>query len=341
MSRLAMMQRMMQRWTAMAVALSIASAIAPLAQARSLTHPAAGERVEPPPVAVPREPPRGFAALFVERPDDPQVQIEHSTLEVRDAGGASVVALAMTVTAGADTWPTAELTLNVPADARVVGMSFGTRDEMLVARPLPAVEARRRFEDATALIRDPALLEALRPSRGRARFRLSLYPVSPDTHATVTVAIALPRTQRVLADIAGDRLDARPDPAAAPSPDDLAALTAPAADARRSLYAGPDGGGDQPRSAADIRDHVRVSRNGMRSCHALSGTASDAITLHFTVTAEGEVTDAAISGDAGPDVGDCLSRVMASWQFQPAATTVQVNYPLRFVRTAPPAPPAP
>jgi hypothetical protein len=337
MSRLAMMQR----WTAMAVALSIASAIAPLAQARSLTHPTAGDRVEPPPVARPREPPRAFAALFVERPDDPHVRITQSTLDVRDAGDASIVALVMTVTGGTDTWQIAELTLNVPADARVVGMSFRTRDEMLVARPLPVIEARRQFDDATGVIRDPALLEALRPSRERAGFRLSLYPVSPDDQAMVTLAIALPRVQRVLVDVAGDRLDARPAPGAAPSPDDLAAVAAPAADARLSLYAGPTGGDDQPRSAADIRDHVRVSRNELRSCHALPGAAGDAITLHFTVTAEGEVTDAAVSGDADPDVGDCLSRVMASWHFQPAAAAVQVNYPLRFVRTARPAPPAP
>jgi hypothetical protein len=59
------------------------------------------------------------------------------------------------------------------------------------------------------------------------------------------------------------------------------------------------------------------------------------------VTAEGEVSDAAVSGDAGPDVTDCLSRVMASWRFQPAAAAVQVNYPLRFVRSSRPAPRAP
>jgi hypothetical protein len=202
------------------------------------------------------------------------------------------------------------------------------------------IEARRQFDDATGVIRDPALIEALRPSRDRAPFRLSLYPVSPDDHATVTLAIALPRVQRVLADVAGDRLDARPDPAAVPRPDDLATLAAPTAGAGWSLYAGPTGGDDQPRSAADIRDHVRVSRNELRSCHALSSATSDAITLHFTVTAEGEITDATVT-DADPDVGDCLSRVMASWHFQPAAAAVQVNYPLRFTRTARPAPPAP
>lgn len=59
------------------------------------------------------------------------------------------------------------------------------------------------------------------------------------------------------------------------------------------------------------------------------------------MTAEGEVTDAAIGDLADPDVGDCLSRVMVSWHFQPAAAAVQANDPLRFARTARPAPPAP
>jgi hypothetical protein len=94
-----------------------------------------------------------------------------------------------------------------------------------VTRPLPAVEARRQLDDATGVIRDPALLEALRPTRDRARFRLSLYPISPDDQAVVTLTIALPRVPRVLIDVASDRLDGRPDPAAAPSPDDLAELT--------------------------------------------------------------------------------------------------------------------
>jgi hypothetical protein len=231
------------------------------------------------------------------------------------------------------------LTVSVPADARVVGMSFATRDEMLVARPLPAVEARRQFDDATGVIRDPALLEALRPGRDRARFRLSLYPVSPDDPATVTLTIAVPRVQRVLVDVAGDRLDGRPDPAAAISPDDLAAVTARAADDRWSLYAGPSEDGEQPRSAADIRNHVRASRDQLRSCHVLFGSTTGAVTLHFTVTAEGRVTDTAVSGDVTPDVRTCLSHVMASWQFQPAAEPVQVNDPIQFVRTRQPAPP--
>ncbi len=77
------------------------------------------------------------------------------------------------------------------------------------------------------------------------------------------------------------------------------------------------------------------------SCHAAFRVASDAITLHFTLTAEGQVTDTLIRGATDPDVRDCLSRILTSWHFQPAAEAIQVNDPIRFVRTARPAPPRP
>jgi hypothetical protein len=61
--------------------------------------------------------------------------------------------------------------------------------------------------------------------------------------------------------------------------------------------------------------------------------------LHFTVTTEGEVAEAAVTGDAGSDLDGCRHGVMACRRFQPPTAAVQLKDPLHFVR-ARPAPPA-
>ncbi len=123
-------------------------------------------------------------------------------------------------------------------------------------------------------------------------------------------------------------------PAAVRPPDDLAALTAPAAGARGSLHAGPSGAEDQPSSGSDIHDHVRARRESMRSCHAELRTSSEAITLHFTATAEVRPPTPCSAATPTPTSATACPGISTNWHFQPAAAAIQVNYPIRFVRTA-------
>ncbi len=84
----------------------------------------------------------------------------------------------------------------VPAGMVVTGLSIRIgRDTPMIAQPLLASSARDVYDDVVAQLRDPALLEITRTGT----MRLSVYPVTRDTPARVTIELTSMHTVEGLA----------------------------------------------------------------------------------------------------------------------------------------------
>jgi hypothetical protein len=82
----------------------------------------------------------------------------------------------------------------VPAGMVVTGLSIRIgRDTPMIAQPLLASSARDVYDDVVAQLRDPALLEITRTGT----MRLSVYPVTRDTPARVTIELTSMDTEGV------------------------------------------------------------------------------------------------------------------------------------------------
>lgn len=81
--------------------------------------------------------------------------------------------------------------IDVPAGMVVTGLSIRIgRDAPMIAQPLRASAARDVYDDVVAQLRDPALLEITKTGS----MRLSVYPVTKDTPARVTIELTSERT---------------------------------------------------------------------------------------------------------------------------------------------------
>lgn len=228
----------------------------------------------------------------------------------------------------------AELSIDVPAGTRVVGLGVEADGERSWSAARPVREAHAAFERE----RGAALLAWESTSAGQDHLRVWL-PVP----ARLELALELPAIDHVVIDAGGRRdIDLRRVPA----------RTTPAsyahADARTALVAGapnreepgrftrrwsrtPSGGGDK----ASIRRGMK--RNLARLTHCYErvaqwrGEIAGTITLQFLVERDGVVQRVATTQtDLPPSITSCLEAVVRDWQFEAVDGPVLVHYPLRF-----------
>jgi hypothetical protein len=312
---------MLNRWLIVAV-MTTASSVS----ARTMASETATERVEPAPV-----PARPFASILVDSPDDPRTQIEQSALDVREVGSTAIVTLALTVASTAETWQVARLSVGVPHDAKVVGMTIDTGNGPQLAESQIAVIARHDFEESARISIDPALLEWSYRAADYERFRLSVYPVSNETRATAIVTITMPRVGRLLAIVAGQRHEHRAGMPSEGTKQELAMLASESMiDETHALYAAPPI--EQAPSRTAIRNTLRATRGSFRMCNLFHDTdrgTTSHVVLHFTIASDGHVYAQKTEG-ASADLDQCFSDVIGSLRFQPSVDGVEVNYPVRF-----------
>jgi hypothetical protein len=171
-------------------------------------------------------------------------RIASTELAVHGVGNTAVVTVTLTLTA--EQLMAASTTLALPPDARVVGMMLAHGAERFIARPLELREAEQRFaatvDPPPDLVvpraptkRDPAILQI----EGDGVVRLTVFPIAPDAPATVTVQLAMPRTDRMQL-LVGGRLARAQDADESAADDDVALAARPATLApERALYAAP------------------------------------------------------------------------------------------------------
>jgi hypothetical protein len=211
----------------------------PLAAILLLTAPASARTVVRPQVPEPIVPAR-VAVIEVHS----GATIASTELALHRVGTTSVATLTLTLTARQ--LMAASTTLALPPDARVVGMVLAHGTERFVARPLELREAELRFaatvDPPPEIVvpraptkRDPAILQIERESV----VRLTVFPIAPDAPATVTVQLALPRTDRMQL-LVGDHLEREQNADESATADELALASQPAILAPdRALYAAP------------------------------------------------------------------------------------------------------
>lgn len=170
--------------------------------------------------------------------------IASTGLAVHRVGDAAIATVTLTLTA--EEVIAASTTLALPPDARVVGMTLAHGAARFVARPLELREAERRFvatvDPPPEIIvpraptrRDPAILQIERDGV----VRLTVFPITPDAPATLTVQLAMPRIDRLQL-LIGDRFERAQDADESATDDDVALAGRPAVLAPdRALYAAP------------------------------------------------------------------------------------------------------
>lgn len=218
---------MRTRWPLIAVLLSLAAP----ASARTIVRPQSPEPVVPTRVA----------AIDV----NSGATIASTELAVHGVGDTSIATVSLTLTA--QHLIVASTTLALPPDARVVGMVLAHGAEQFVARPLPLGEAEHRFvstvdpphEELVVPLspsrRDPAILQI----EDDSVVRLTVFPITPEAPATVTLQLALPHVDRMQLLVAG-RLARAQDADAAATAEDVALAARPAMlGPERALYAAP------------------------------------------------------------------------------------------------------
>lgn len=199
------------------------------------------------------------SARTIARPQSPEpiVPARVATIEVNSSARIASTELVMhgvgkttvatvTLTLTAEQLIAASTTLALPPDARVVGMTLAHGSERLVARPLDLREAEQRFvatvDPPPEIVvpraptkRDPAILQI----ESEGVVRLTVFPIAPDAPATVTVQLAMPRTDRMQL-LVGGRFEREQGADELATDDDVALAVRPAILApERALYAAP------------------------------------------------------------------------------------------------------
>jgi len=288
--------------------------IAGPAYAKSINH------ATPHRVVRPRDtpPPEATAEIAVGAPADPQVSIARAVTDVREVGETAVITMTLEL-AAQDDLHTGRITLTLPRDASVVGLTFARNHEMLTAVARDAVGAEQAFEQTRVVKRDPALLERTE----RSDLRLSLYPVTVGEHPTATLTITMPRFHRLLVDVAGTRHEVNSSTFAPATGDEIAlAHREPAMTAGMSLLAMP------PPSLDDIDLRVQNNPAAIHTCSMLADRDGPLdITLTIVIGASGDVTEAS-AGDTA--VGECAARLASAWRFGPGERPIAMHYRLHL-----------
>ena len=214
---------------------------------------------------------------------------------------------------------TGSMTVTLPRDAAVVGMTFARNGERLTAVARDAIDAGQAFDQVRVIKRDPALLEWT----DRSEVRLSLYPVTAGEHPTVSMTITTPRFHRLLVDIGGEQHVLHGGTLASPSGAEIAAAhLAPAVTTGMSLLAMP------PPSIDDVEVHVQNSQDAIHTCSLQADPDRPRdITLTILIGANGNVAEA--SADESP-AGACAARLASSWRFGPGDRAIAMHYRLHL-----------
>jgi hypothetical protein len=131
--------------------------------------------------------------------------VAREDLVMSDAGDSAIGTLTLTLTAKQTI--AASTMIELPRGSRIVGMTLDHDGARLIARSLELVEANRRFTETVdpppeitvprpPRERDPAVLQ-LDHSGDSEWVRLTVFPISPDAPATVTVTFATAQFGRI------------------------------------------------------------------------------------------------------------------------------------------------
>jgi hypothetical protein len=278
--------------------------------------PEHGTELPPPPVD------RAFAAIHLSPPEDPRVRIDRSASTVREVGDVELVTMTVTASSTALLWHDTEMTVSVPRAAKVVGLALEQGGHAKGAEMVLASTARERYDESIRFTVDPALVELEAHGRDYDRYRLSMYPVSSEQQVTAKLTIVLPRTDRLVIDLAGQREEHRAGTAAVLTSADRALLASAPVTGGRSLYVMAD---DAVPSEPEIVNVMRASRQALALC------TSDDVTLDmkFTIGVDGHVTVNSV-GNAPPDVADCVSHTIESLHVHPSPRPLVVTYPVHL-----------
>ena len=226
---------------------------------------------------------------------------------------------------------TAELAVDLPAGARVIGLELARDRTTAWGGPIFAATALRRFRDAGA----PAVLEWVGATGGVEHHALHVDNIAHGKPTRVTLAIELPAiTSLAIATGVPTFVDGRrtrgPIAIAGSDPHETYA----AVDAETSLFADTvindrvpmvfidQNGGVRWSGGLDshmIRRVVRAHHEQLRRCYMLEAqrdpTLAGTAELHFMVEQDGTVSTSSVSGSLpNQTVFDCLAREVASWQ---------------------------
>ena len=311
-----------------------AVALSSPAYARDLMIGATGvERVERPigPAPVRAEPSSSLPIVVIEGIDD-RVQISRSEIDVREVGGTAIVRLTFVVGSSREIPRVARLSIGVPRDANVVGMSSSLGGETYHALSELAVNARDQFDRMMPQYLDPALLEWTRRTPDSERLSLSVYPVSRTDQTTVQLTITMPRFRRLLVDVDHVRIERLGGtPAEAPTDEELALAASPRmVTEQTSLYAAPPTAEGPSRS--EIAHYLHASQPALRACYTgpdAERSAAEDGRLRFQIGTDGRVDAGSIAGSSS-ELTACVADALAAWQFHPSARAVQVSYPVPF-----------
>lgn len=273
---------------------------------------------------------------------DSGATVAHEDLVMADVGDAAVGTLTLTLTARHTI--AASTMIELPRGSRIVGMTLDHDGARLAARSLSLVEANRRFRenvDPPPEItvprppsgRDPAVLE-LEHSGDSEWVRLTVFPISPDAPATVTVTFATARFDR-LEVYAGGRLRqalGHADLAEATEADAVLSLQATRLVPGQALYAAPASPAPTEENLARRFQEVLPT---LGRCAAVDDTVSaQHVSVRVDVDELGRTVLRSSEG-AGRNLRDCLQQVIEHVQFADDAATSLV---IPLVVT-PPAPP--
>ena len=306
---------------------AIVSAAAPVYARPTLVasvdeQPAIGEIAPDRSVAADPPPPpmsRAFAAIHVNVPEDPRVRIDHTAATVREVRGFDIVTLTVTASSTEDLWHDTDLIVSVPRAARVVGFALEAGGHVDTAALVEAETARKQYDDSVrvAISLDPALLELEAHGKDYDRLRLSLYPVSNEQAATATLTVVVPRVERLVVDVTGQRQEFRAGTPDVATVSDRALLAAAAITSHRSLYVPAP---TDP--VAIIRSLMQASRVVLRGCEL-----SDGGVAHFTIERTGHVRLRELRNETESAV-DCMARAVARWRVATRDAPVGVSYRL-------------
>jgi hypothetical protein len=312
---------MQTRWLVVAIVTAAAPVAARPTLVASITEePAPGEIDARAPIAVDPPPPpmsREFAAIHIAPPEDPRVRIEHTAATVREVRGFEIVTMTVTASSTEDLWHDTDLVVSVPRAARVVGLALEESGQLHGATLVDAPTARQHYDDSVriAISLDPALLELEAHGKDYDRLRLSLYPISSEQVATAKLTVIVPRVDRLVVDVIGQRNEFRAGTPDIATVSDRAFLAAAAVNTNRSLYVPAP---TDP--AAMIRNLMHASRAALRGCEFPHGSVA-----HFTIATDGHVRLREIRNGTELAVA-CMARQVERWRVPTRATPVGVSY---------------
>jgi hypothetical protein len=276
----------------------------------------------------------GLREPTVRAPDTAVVRIDSGATVARedlvmaDTGDSAVGTLTVTLTAKQTI--AASTMIELPRGSRIVGMTLDHDGARLDARSLALVEANHRFTETVdpppeitvprpPRERDPALLQ-LDHSGDAEWFRLTVFPISRDAPATVTVTFATARFDRMEV-YAGGRLRqalGRADLAEATEADVMLALQPTRLVAGQVLYAAP--AAPAPTEAELARRFHDVLPTLGRCAAVDDPVTAQQVSIRVDVDDLGHTLLRSSEG-AGRNLRDCLQQVIAHVQLADDAAT--------------------